>query len=89
MLKHYSQWLTTLGVATARPAAFFVFAVYALAWLILDPTSLDWHSVATLATWFMRLVIRRRLDHVERTSSIGRGHESAQPPTADVWGRWR
>jgi low affinity Fe/Cu permease len=59
MLKHYSQWLTTLGVATARPAAFFVFAVYALAWLILHPTSFDWHSVATLATWFMTLVIQR------------------------------
>jgi hypothetical protein len=32
---------------------------------------------------------RRRLDHEEGTSFIGRGHESAQPPTADVWVRWR
>jgi hypothetical protein len=32
---------------------------------------------------------RRRIDHEEGTSFIGRGHESAQPPTADVWVRWR
>ena len=57
--KRFRHWLTTLGVATARPAAFFVFAVYALAWLVLDPASFDWHSVATLATWFMTLVIQR------------------------------
>jgi hypothetical protein len=32
---------------------------------------------------------RRRLDHEDGTSFIGRGHESAQPPTADVWVSWR
>src|SRR4051794_39469239 len=53
------HWLTTLGVATASPAAFLVFAAYAVAWLLLDPASLDWHSLATLATWFMTLVIQR------------------------------
>jgi low affinity Fe/Cu permease len=51
--------MTTLGVATARPAAFVVFAAYALAWILFDPHSLEWHSIATMATWFMTLVIQR------------------------------
>ena len=33
--------------------------------------------------------VRQRLDLEERTSPIGRGLESAQPPTADLWVRWR
>src|SRR4029450_4138337 len=28
-------------------------------WAMADPASFDWHSVATLATWFMTLVIQR------------------------------
>ena len=44
---------------TARPAAFAVFAAYGVAWVLLDAQSLDWHGVATLATWFMTLVIQR------------------------------
>jgi low affinity Fe/Cu permease len=81
--KPYSQWLTTLGVATARPAAFLVFAAYAVAWLLLDPASLNWHSLATLATWFMTLVIQRaehrdtqalhaKLDELLRADKIAR-----------------
>jgi low affinity Fe/Cu permease len=59
MWRRVQHWLTVLGVMTARPAAFLVFAAYALSWLVLDRTSLDWHSVATLATWFMTLLIQR------------------------------
>jgi low affinity Fe/Cu permease len=77
------RWLTTLGVATARPAAFLVFAAYAVAWLLLDPASLNWHSLATLATWFMTLVIQRaehrdtqalhaKLDELLRADKIAR-----------------
>jgi low affinity Fe/Cu permease len=77
------HWLTTLGVATARPAAFLVFAAYAVAWLLLDPASLNWHSSATLATWFMTLVIQRaehrdsqalhaKLDELLRADKIAR-----------------
>jgi low affinity Fe/Cu permease len=51
--------LTRLGVLTARPAAFAVLAAYTVAWILLNPESLEWHSVATLATWFMTLVIQR------------------------------
>jgi low affinity Fe/Cu permease len=58
-LQHLGKLLTRLGVLTARPAAFGVFGFYCIAWLLLDPKSLDWHSVATLATWLMTLVIQR------------------------------
>jgi low affinity Fe/Cu permease len=55
-LRHF---LTSLGVMTARPAAFAVLAAYAIAWIVLDTQTMDWHGVATLATWFMTLVIQR------------------------------
>src|SRR5690348_18370449 len=51
-------WLTQLGVLTARPAAFALFAMYGIAWIILG-NGLEWHSIATLATWGMTLVIQR------------------------------
>jgi low affinity Fe/Cu permease len=51
-------WLTNLGVLAARPAAFAVFAVYGMAWIVLG-NGLEWHSLATLATWGMTLVIQR------------------------------
>ncbi len=49
--------LTHLGVLTSRPAAFIVFVIYAIAWATFG--HLDWHSVATLATWAMTLFIQR------------------------------
>jgi low affinity Fe/Cu permease len=51
--------LTRLGVLTAHPASFVIVAVYVVAWLIIDPASFDWHAVATIATWFMTLIIQR------------------------------
>ncbi|MHC2288756.1 low affinity Fe/Cu permease [Bradyrhizobium barranii subsp. barranii] len=51
-------WLTKIGVATSRPAAFVVFLAYASCWLILG-NGLEWHSFATLATWGMTLLIQR------------------------------
>ena len=51
-------WLTKVGVATSRPAAFFVFLAYGACWLVLG-SGLEWHSVATLATWGMTLLIQR------------------------------
>jgi low affinity Fe/Cu permease len=51
-------WLTNLGVLTARPAAFALFAIYGIAWIALG-NGLEWHSLATLATWGMTLVIQR------------------------------
>jgi low affinity Fe/Cu permease len=51
-------WLTEIGVATSRPAAFAVFMAYGVAWITLG-NGLEWHSFATLATWGMTLVIQR------------------------------
>ena len=51
--------LTLLGTIAASPWAFGTVAVYALLWLIFDPGSLNWHGIATLATWSMTLFIQR------------------------------
>ena len=51
--------LTSLGELTARPIAFVLFAVYAGCWIVFSPRTLEWHSIATLATWFMTLLIQR------------------------------
>jgi low affinity Fe/Cu permease len=51
-------WLTEVGVAMSRPAAFVIYLVYAICWLILG-NGLEWHSMATLATWGMTLLIQR------------------------------
>ncbi|TAI64054.1 low affinity iron permease family protein [Bradyrhizobium sp. Leo170] len=56
--KKIRAWLTQLGVLTARPAAFALFAMYGIAWIALG-NGLEWHSLATLATWGMTLVIQR------------------------------
>jgi low affinity Fe/Cu permease len=55
----FRRALTQLGVLTARPAAFVIFLVYAAAWAVFDIQSLNWHSLATLATWAMTLFIQR------------------------------
>jgi low affinity Fe/Cu permease len=51
--------MTHLGVLTSHPAAFVVLGMYALCWAILARDSMDWHAVATLATWLMTLFIQR------------------------------
>lgn len=51
--------LTGIGVLTAHPAAFAVLGVYAVLWFIFERHSLNWHGVATLATWMMTLFIQR------------------------------
>ena len=51
--------LTGLGVLAAHPAAFGIVPIYAVLWFFLQRDTLDWHAVATLATWFMTLVIQR------------------------------
>lgn len=51
--------LTRFGVLMARPAAFVIFVIYVLAWVIFDHESFDWHAGATVATWLMTLFIQR------------------------------
>ena len=58
VLETIRHWLTHLGVLTARPAAFAIFALYAAAWIAIG-NGLEWHSPATLATWAMTLLIQR------------------------------
>jgi low affinity Fe/Cu permease len=58
MLKIMRRWLTELGTLTARPAAFAIFLLYAIAWIAFGH-GLEWHGIATLATWGMTLVIQR------------------------------
>jgi len=52
------SWLTEMGVLAARPAAFGLFAIYGVLWITFGD-GLEWHSLATLATWGMTLVIQR------------------------------
>jgi low affinity Fe/Cu permease len=77
------QILTSLGSIGASPWAFGTVAMYALLWIILDPHSLNWHGVATLATWCMTLFIQRaehrdtqaihaKLDELLRAESTAR-----------------
>jgi low affinity Fe/Cu permease len=51
--------LTQLGVVTSRPWAFAIILAYGLLWWVFDRHSLDWHGIATLATWSMTLLIQR------------------------------
>jgi low affinity Fe/Cu permease len=59
MTSYLRALLTRLGVLTSRPGVFLVIAVYAALWLIFSPETLEWHSVATLATWMMTVFIQR------------------------------
>ncbi|HEX4407972.1 MAG TPA: low affinity iron permease family protein [Xanthobacteraceae bacterium] len=51
--------LTSIGVWTSNPAAFFVVGFYVALWLVLNPRSFDWQAAATIATWLMTLFIQR------------------------------
>ena len=57
--EHPREILTQIGAWTARPTAFFIVAAYALAWFLIAPQDMNWHGVATLATWLMTLFIQR------------------------------
>jgi len=53
------HWLTQLGVKVASPVAFLMVPLYGVAWIIFYRESFSWASIATLATWFMTLLIQR------------------------------
>ena len=53
------HWLTQLGVFVSYPGAFLMVPLYGLAWIVFYRESFTWGSVATLATWFMTLLIQR------------------------------
>jgi low affinity Fe/Cu permease len=58
-MNHLRAWLTFIGVSTAHPGAFGVVALYVALWLVFDPQSFNWGSIATIATWIMTLFIQR------------------------------
>ncbi|TGQ32512.1 MULTISPECIES: low affinity iron permease family protein [unclassified Mesorhizobium] len=51
--------ITYIGTLTSRPQAFLVFLAYIVLWLTFDLRSVDWHAIATMATWAMTLFIQR------------------------------
>jgi len=53
------HWTTSLGQASAHPAAFAVVLAYVLLWLIFDRETFDFNAVATLIVWVMTLFIQR------------------------------
>lgn len=53
------HWTTSLGQASAHPAAFAVVLLYALLWLVFDRKTFDFNAVATLIIWVMTLFIQR------------------------------
>jgi low affinity Fe/Cu permease len=55
----FRRHLTQLGVFTAHPLAFAFVGLYALLWSQISPSTFDWHAVATMATWFMTVLIQR------------------------------
>ena len=48
----------TVRRAYCAPRSFWIFALYAMAWITIG-NGLEWHSLATVATWAMTLVIQR------------------------------
>lgn len=58
-MSHIGSLLTMIGVATARPAAFLIVPLYAIAWAYFEPATFDWHAIAVLAAWGMTFLIQR------------------------------
>jgi low affinity Fe/Cu permease len=81
--------LTKLGVLAAHPAAFLIVLIYAVAWILLQPESFDWHGVATIATWLMTLFIQRA-EHRDtqaiqaKLDELLRAHSGARNDLADI-----
>lgn len=55
-LRHH---LTTLGTHVAHPVTLLIVVAYGLLWHYFSPATLEWHALATLATWMMTLIIQR------------------------------
>ena len=51
--------ITRYGLLVSRPFAFVVVGGYGLLWFVNERETFDWHAVATLAIWFMTLLIQR------------------------------
>jgi low affinity Fe/Cu permease len=54
-----TQWTTAVGSLTSHPAAFLIVILYGLFWFWFEPSTFDWHAIATLIVWTMTLFIQR------------------------------
>jgi low affinity Fe/Cu permease len=59
MIDLLRRGLTQLGTLAANPLAFLIVLTYGILWFLLERPTFDWHGIATLATWFMTLLIQR------------------------------
>ena len=58
-MKALGYYLTVLGGVLSHPGAFIAAIAFTIAWVIVQPESLDWHGGVTIATLFMTLFIQR------------------------------
>ena len=54
-----AQWTTAVGSLTSHPAAFLIVLLYGIFWFLFEPSTFDWHAIATLIVWTMTLFIQR------------------------------
>ena len=54
-----AQWTTAVGSLTGHPAAFVIVVLYGIFWFLSEPSTFDWHAIATLIVWTMTLFIQR------------------------------
>ena len=54
-----AEWTTAVGNLTSHRAAFLVVILYGVFWLLFEPSTFDWHAIATLIVWTMTLFIQR------------------------------
>lgn len=54
-----ARWTTTFGNLTSHPTALVVVVLYGVLWFVFEPSTFDWHAIATLIVWMMTLVIQR------------------------------
>jgi low affinity Fe/Cu permease len=59
MGKRLRQVLTNIGTWLSRPWFAGPVVLYVLFWILFDPSSFNWHGIATIATLFMTLFIQR------------------------------
>jgi len=54
-----ARLITRYGVLVARPLAFVIVTAYGVGWFVFERESFNWNAVATLAIWYMTLLIQR------------------------------
>jgi low affinity Fe/Cu permease len=55
-LRHH---FTSLGTYASQPIAFFIVLAFGALWFVIEPDTLNWHGIATLATLLMTFFIQR------------------------------